>query len=150
MSNYCTHAQIAVLLEKKGGFDTDKTPTATQVDDIIDQTTNEIDTVLSSIGITAQPTDGKLLATLEKYCSFGAAGVVGITYFSNTSTTNDSKPEWYYSKYEKFLEMLRDDPEIFGIISDSEGIYASNQVTDGTISEDDFNDMFFNNEGFEF
>ena len=150
MANYCTYTQVATLLDKKNGFSDDTQPTSTQVEDIIDQTTNEIDTVLASLGITSQPTSTKLLATLEKYCCFGSAGHVGMTYFRNANDVTKSNAEWYYSKYEKFLAMLREDPEIFGIVADSESLYASNQVEDGTMSESEYNDLFLDDKEFKF
>ena len=66
MANYCTNAQVGVLLGKT--FSATTTPTDTQVDVIITETTKEIDTVLSSIGIAIQPTDTNILGMLQKYC----------------------------------------------------------------------------------
>lgn len=148
MSNYCTNAHVGVLLGKT--FDATKTPTSTEVDVIIDQITKEIDSVLYSIGVTSQPTDLNLLGMLQKYCSFGSAGVTGMTYFRNTNDIVGSNPEWYYGKYEKFLEDLVERPELFGIVTGAETIAVSSNVLDGTYTEDEIKDMMLTNEEYEF
>lgn len=147
MSSYCSSSHVGVLLNKT--FDATSTPTSTQVDVIIDQTTNEIDTVLYSIGVTSQPTDTNLLGILEKYCSFGSAGAVGMAYFRNAGGVEKTNADWYYSKYEWFLKELKESPELFGIVSDAETMIISNQVLDGTYTEEEQQAIMISSEGYE-
>ena len=147
MSNYTTNAKVSVLLGKS--FDASTTPTSTQVDVIIGQITGEIDTILNSIGITSQPTDTNILAMLDKYASFGSAGITGMTYFRNANDVNSSNAEWYYSKYEAFLKKLMENPELLGIITGSTQLVVSNQVLDGTYTESEQNDILLSSEDYE-
>lgn len=147
MSNYCTYSDVEVLLNKQ--FNASTTPTSTQVTEVITQITQEIDTILYVVGITAQPTDTNILGMLKKFCSFGSAGIVGISYFRNASGVSGSNADWYYTEYKEFLQKLKDDPEILGIVADTESLTCANQVTDGTYSEDDMEDLIMPSEDFE-
>jgi len=122
MANYCTNSQVGVLLNKN--FDSTTTPTSTQVDDIIDQVTREIDVTMSSIGISSQPTDSNVLGMLERYCSFGSAGITGMTFFRNANDVNGSNAQWYYDQYRNFLKELADNPELLGISLGTDSLYV--------------------------
>ena len=147
MSNYCSYADVGLLLNKT--FNDTTTPTDTQVTSIITQITKEIDAVLKVAGISAQPTDTNILGLLQKHCSFGAAGITGISYFRNASGISGSNAEWYYSKYEEFLKEVKENPDILGISAGSETISVSNPVLDGTITETELKDIILQSGDFE-
>jgi len=143
MSNYCTAAQVAVLLNKKEFSDsTPTTPTETQVTEVCAMITNEIDVILNMIGITAQPTDTSILGMLKKYASYGSACMVGMSYGRNFSSIEGSQPKYFCDEYKEFLKTLRENPEILGIIAGADSLTVSSNVLDGTYTEDEIDELF--------
>lgn len=138
MANYCTVDDVSVLIYSESGkFDGSSKPTSTQVTGIITQKTAEIDLYLKRGGITTQPTDSTVLSYLKYMCSLGAACLIGRTYFTNLSNVNDTQPASYCQEYKDFLKELKEDPELIAGTTGDESYILGNQVTNGTVDEDD-------------
>lgn len=137
MADYCTVTDIEVLLGfEEGLFSVTSRPTLTAVQREIDQVTQEIDFVLASVGITTQPTDTRVLGRLRNCCQFGVAWKIGYSSFGNNTGVDDSQPDTYRQQYQDCLQDIRDNPNLYGAVTGDEAIYISNQVTDGTTTED--------------
>lgn len=143
MSNYCSVSEIEIFLY--GGnltFSASTKPTLVQVTDIIDQVTNEIDLVLEVIHITNQPTSAKILAYLKKICIWGTAGRIGNTNNSTTTSyAKDTRIGYYLEKYEAELEKIASGNSFLGAVTDTDSLLVSNNVLDGTYTEEDINSL---------
>lgn len=146
MSNYCTAEDVQVLLGYPNAFNTDSNPTLTQVNNIIADVTNEIDFTLKSIGITVQPTDTTLLGRLSIACKYGVACQVGMSEFGNNTSVNDSQPGYYCGKYQDILDDIKNNKEAYGVVTDDTTLYVSSNVLDGTDTEAEINDSYFDKE----
>lgn len=129
MANYCVAEDVQVLIGQNIAFNNigstttgGTKPTLTQLNSIIADITNEIDLQLSVIGITAQPTDARLLAKLKNGCVYGSAARAGFGTLNMSGSTGDTKPKTYWDMYQAFLKEMLDNPEIFGITADSESV----------------------------
>ncbi len=145
--NYCTASDIKVF----AGFNRDFSdtapitkPTLTELNVIIADTTNEIDLQLSSIGISAQPTNSLILSQLKKICIYGVAGKIGIIpNAGNTTNPETSRTNYYLSQYEKLLKEIVDSPEKYGGLSgEDDYCQVSSNVLDGTNTESEIKDNF--------
>jgi hypothetical protein len=134
MPAYCTASDVGVLLQLDF-TDANAQPTESQVNTICSQITSEIDLYLKAEGISTQPTDSDILNMLKKYCSLGAACMVGRTYFGNVDAITGSQPDSYCVQYQDFLKSIGDKPEIFGAASGDETAVFDNQVTTGNKAE---------------
>ena len=141
MSNYCTAADVSVLL----GVDTfgaTTRPTSTQVNSIIANVTNEIDFVLAAVGITTQPTDTKILGRLAIACKYGVAAQVGMSGYGNAMSVDNSQADKYQQRYQEILDEIKASPELYGQITGDSGMYMSGPVADGTWTSDEVEDRF--------
>ncbi len=141
MSNYTTAENVAVLL----GFDnfsSSTRPTQAQVNSIIADVTNEIDFVLSAVGITTQPTDTKLLGRLSIACKYGVACQVAMSTFGNSTGVDGSQGDKYCEKYKEILDDIKDNPTLYGVVTGDSGMYISNVVSDGTYTETKIKDLY--------
>lgn len=138
---YCVAADVQALLQQNT-FDNsgDTQPTLSQVNKIIDQRTAEIDNILRLNGYSLPITDATTLKLLEQYCSYGSACTVGMTYFGNNDTVNDSQPVWFCNEYKDFIKELKESPETL-IPNGGQSLIISNQVLDGTQTEAEFDDL---------
>lgn len=124
--NYCTAADVQSISGYPMAFNDIGTgqgsskPTLTQVNSNIAAVTNEIDLYLAKIKINLQPTDAKILGKLKIICTYGAAAMSGFGYLNQTVTT--SKPKTFWDIYKDYLKELLDNPEIYGVVSNSESI----------------------------
>lgn len=138
MANYCVAGDVKVALGYIDDFSSDSRPTLTEVNTIITDTTNEIDFYLKSVGINTQPTDSTILGRLSKACIYGSSGNTGLGYLNNSADVVDTLAEYYLKKYQEILDEIKEKPELYGLVVDSNAIYAQNQVTDGTMTEAEF------------
>ena len=147
MANYITQQEVAVLL----GFDNFSSitrPTETQVNSIIADITNEIDFVLSGIGITTQPTDTRLLGRLAIACKYGTACQVAMSAYGNATGVDGSQGDKFCEKYKEILDDIKENPELYGAVTGDSAMYMSNQVKDGTYTETQNSDRYIS-ESFE-
>lgn len=142
MANYCTNEDIQVLLQMNSSFSASTTPTSTQVETEIDNITKEIDVYLRAIGITSQPIDTNVLGMLKKYCGYGVACRVGMSFQRNEEGVRGTQAEFYCQKYQEFLDKILEHPEIITDTVDASDLFISNQVQDGTITENDLNKKY--------
>ena len=133
MSNYCEAADIGIALGAQVTYSVTSRPTLTQVEAIISNITNEIDFVLSSVGINTQPTDSRILGRLKEACIIGSAARVGFAYLNPNQDADNTLPGLYWKRYQDILKEIKDSPEIYGVISDTT-MYISSPVIDGTIT----------------
>ena len=148
MANYITQQEVAVLL----GFDNFSSttrPTDTQVNAIIADVTNEIDFTLSSIGITTQPTDTRLLGRLAIACKYGVACQVAMSAYGNSTNTDGSQGDKFCEKYQAILDDIKNNPTAYGAVTGDSAMYMSNQVQDGTWSETETTDLYIS-ENYEY
>ena len=143
MASYTTATKVAVLLGYDD-FTTTTRPTLAQVNTIISDITFELDFVLSSVGITTQPTDLKILARLDLAAKYGTAGQVGMSIGINSDSVNGSQGNIYSDKYEKILREIKTDPEYYGKITGDAMTYMSNPISDGTMTQREFDGVFVN------
>lgn len=141
MSNYCTQGEVAVLLGLDS-FSSVTRPTDTQVNSIIADVTNEIDFVLSSIGITTQPTDTRLLGRLAIMCKYGTACQVAMSAYGNSTGVDGSQGDKFCEKYQSMLDDIKDNPASYGVVTGDSAMFISNQVSDGTWTESDTKDLY--------
>lgn len=141
MANYTTANEVAVLIGYDN-FSSTTRPTDTQVNTIIANVTNEIDFMLASIGVTTQPTDTRLLGRLAIACKYGVACQVAISGYGNVDSVDGSQGDKFCENYKEILDDIKNNPENYGAVTGDSSMYMSNQVTDGTISEDDYNNRF--------
>jgi hypothetical protein len=141
LANYITQQEVAVLL----GFDNFSTttrPTSTQVNSIIADVTNEIDFVLSGVGITTQPTDTKLLGRLAIMCKYGVACQVAMSAYGNATGVEGSQGDKFCEKYTEMINDIKDNPEMYGLVTGDSNMYVSNTILDGTYTESEYDDFF--------
>jgi hypothetical protein len=132
MANYCSNEDVSVLL-RVDAFTATSRPTATQVQAVIEDVTNEIDFVLAGIGIATQPTDTKILGRLTIACKTGVAAQIEV---------DKDKKAAYETKYQAILKEITNKPEMYGSITGNETAYMSNNVTDGTNTEAEIAEKF--------
>ena len=134
---YCSASDVQVALGYQDIFDDSvpTRPTATQVDSIISNITNEIDLYLGLAGINTTPTDVKILGRLKEMCIYGSSARVGFGYLNNAEVVGGSLAHTFWERYQQLLNEIVDKPEIYGGTAGTSTMYASNQVTDGTNSE---------------
>jgi len=145
MSNYTTSAKVAILLGLDS-FSNVTRPTSTQVDAIIADVTNEIDFVLSGVGITTQPTDTKLLGRLDIACKYGVACQVAMSAYGNAMGVDGSQGDKFCEKYKEILDDIKENPQMYGVVTGNSSMYISNQVNDGTFTEEEVTDTFLPND----
>lgn len=141
MANYTTAAKVAVLL----GYDpftATTRPTLTQVDSIITDVTKEIDFVLSSVGIVVQPTDSNILGRLDLACKYGTAAQVGLAVIGNADNTDGTQGNLFKSWYDKILDEIVKNPELYGAVTGDSVSYMSSNITDGSLTQADFDKTF--------
>lgn len=141
MANYCSNSDVAVLLGYDNFSNTDR-PTSTQVTSVIANVTNEIDFVLSGVGITTQPTDSRILGRLNIACKYGTACQVAMSAYGNSLSVDGSQGDKFCEKYKEILDEIKENPELYGAVTGDTSMYVSNQVTDGTWTEADNEDRF--------
>lgn len=141
MANYCSNDDVSVLLGLDS-FSSTTRPTSTQVTSIITDITNEIDFVLSGVGITTQPTDSRLLGRLSNACKYGTACQVAMSAYGNSLSVDGSQGDKFCEKYQEILDEIKENPELYGAVTGDTSMYISNQVIDGTWTEDDNEDRF--------
>lgn len=134
MANYTTYADVAVLLGIDN-FSATSRPTSTQVNSIIADVTNEIDFTLAGVGITTQPTDTKLLGRLSIACKYGVACQVAMSAYGNSTGVDGSQGDKFCEKYKEILDDIKENPEMYGLVTGNSAVYISNQVEDGTFTE---------------
>jgi hypothetical protein len=145
MANYCEVSDIQFMLGHKEAFSADSTPTSSQVTTAIEDVTGEIDFELQAAGISVQPTNANLLKKLSVICKNGVACQVGMSQFGNNDTVNDSQPNSYCENYKDALKDISDNPAKYGLVTGDENIMIGNNVTDGTNTESEINDMIPDN-----
>lgn len=141
MANYCDAEDVSVLMGLNV-FDATSRPTLTQVNAIIADKTNEIDFVLSGVGITTQPTDSKILGRLALACKYGSASDVALSVYGNAAGVDGSQGEYFGRKYKEIIDEIKEMPELYGYITGDSNLTASNQVLDGTYTESEINDGY--------
>lgn len=140
---YCTYEDVGTLLQLK--FDTTTSnPTSTKVTGIIDLVSSEVNMSLLSAGI-ALPTIGTDLYNVVKLKVMqGSAGIVGFTGYGNTEDVVGSQADYYRKEYMAFLLQLKKDPGAF--LATINAVYAGNQVTDGTYTEESISEVLIGND----
>lgn len=143
MANYCNNEDVSVLLGLDN-FSSLTRPTSTHVTTIITDVTNEIDFVLSGVGITTQPTDTKILGRLSIAAKYGVACQVGMSAYGNAAGVDNSQADKYCQKYQEILKEIVEKPELYSSITGDSGMYASNPVQDGSFTETEIKDRYLN------
>lgn len=141
MADYCSAGDVSALL----GFDTftvSSRPTLAQVNSIIGDVTNEIDFTLSSIGITTQPTDARLLGRLAIACKYGVACQVAMSAYGNSTGVDGSQGDKFCEKYQLILDDIKTNPQLYGVVTGDSGMFLSNNVADGTNTETEIKELF--------
>jgi hypothetical protein len=142
VANYCSAEDVQVLLGNDIAYDANSRPTLTQVNNWIGIVTKKIDFTLKSVGITTQPTDTDILGQLNDICAQGVACRIGMAGFGNNTSVEDSQPGYYCKAFEEALKDIKERPEDYGLITGDDTVYMNNIVTDGTITEDEYNERF--------
>lgn len=132
--NYCSAEDVQVALGYSDAFTATTRPTLAQVNVIIENITNEIDLYLNMVGIADQPTDTRILGRLKEMCTIGSSARVGFGYMNNSDNVSNSLADKYWTRYIEMLKEIKEDPEIYGVTSDSTSFITSN-VIDGTTTE---------------
>lgn len=140
--NYCTAEDVQVLVGSPDAFNSNSTPTLAQVNSIIADITNEIDFTLKSVGISVQPTDATLLGRLTLACKYGVACQVAMSGYGNTGSVEGSQGDKYCEKYKEVLDDIKENPELYGVVTGDSAMYASNRVVDGSITEAELKDKY--------
>jgi len=141
MSNYCGAEDVSILLGLDS-FSTTTRPALSQVNSIIADVTNEIDFVLSGVGITTQPTDARLLGRLSIACKYGVACQVAMSAYGNAVSVDGSQGDKYCTKYQDILTDIKNNPEMYGSVTGDSTAYMSNPVLDGTYTEAQLNSEY--------
>lgn len=117
-------------------YSTSTSPTLSQVTDIIEQVEGEIEVALSGLGLTVPVTNTILLDFVRKYSGMGSAGLVFQRY---GKSENDFRlGDWYYTKFENWIEKLINDKNYQGNIKEIvgantyTGLYIGSNATDTT------------------
>lgn len=97
---YCTQEYVGTLMQQT--FDSTSTPKSTDVSDIIDQITAEIDLSLGMNNITVPVTNANKLLVLKRICGMGSAAMVEMSWNKNYETLSARVIKWL-ELYEKFL-----------------------------------------------
>lgn len=139
MSNYCTSTDIKVLLGYRTAFSASTYPTLTEVEQEIDNVTNEIDFYLAGVGISTQPTDARILGRLRKLCGYGVAGLIGQSRLSAENVDGIQSND-YLDRYRLGLDEITKKPFLYGVVTGDSNTFISNQVIDGTMTEDEYSD----------
>jgi len=132
--NYCAVADIQLAM---GGitFSSTSKPTLTQITDMIADCSGEIDLAFDSIGIQII-TSTKILSWAKRTCIYGVAGQASIQFNATTMVNGQgSRTNEYLKAYEKRIDSITKTPELFGVTADVSSNPISNQVLDGTITE---------------
>lgn len=141
---YCTEAQVEAKIQQL--VDTTTTPTAAETQGFIDETTGELNIYLTNAGVSLPVSDANLLLMLQKYCSYESAYQVLVTFFGNVIDVENSQADYYHQQYLSFLEELKNNKEIFQGGGVASGTYnLDNNVTDGTYTENEVNDLMLDN-----
>jgi hypothetical protein len=117
-------------------YSTTTMPTLAQVSDIIEQVEGEINTALSGLGLTVPVTNATLIDYIRKQSAMGSAGLTLQRYGQNDADFRLA--DWFYTKYETWIEKLITDEKyqnsIKEIVGGSAytGIYIGSNFTDGT------------------
>lgn len=141
MANYTTASKVAVLLGYDS-FTTTTRPTLAQTEAIITDVTSEIDFVLSSVGITVQPTNSNILGRLDLACKYGSAAQIGMATIGNADSTTGSQGNTYKIWYDEILNEIKTNPDFYGAITGDTVSYMSNAVHDGTITQAQYDSTF--------
>jgi len=139
--NYCDSTDVNVIMGVDA-FSSTTRPTLTQVNTIISDITNEIDFVLSGVGITTQPTDSKILGRLGIACKYGSASHVCLSVYGNNTSVDGSQGEYFGRKYKEILDEMKTDPELYGLITGDSNLVISNIVLDGTNTESEISNGY--------
>lgn len=139
--NYCTAEDVSVLLGFTP-FRDDTRPTLSQVNSIISDITNDLDFTLSSIGVTVQPTDTKLLGRLAIACKYGVACQVAMSTYGNSTGVDGSQGDKFCEKYKEYIDDIKNNPQMYGVVTGDSSMFISNQVTDGTWTEADTTNLY--------
>jgi len=136
LADYCNVSDITMSCGSLSFSATTK-PTLVEVENRISDITNEIDFVLYGAGIKEQPTDARILGRLKEACRLGVSGWVLYSRYGNSEKNNQGNK--YLEKYEQILEDIKSNPNNYGAITGFETISMSNQVLDGTYTEEQNN-----------
>lgn len=141
---YTTLDKVAAITGFES-FSTTTRPTQTQVTDMINDVTGEMDFVLSSKGITTPITNSNLLRKLDIICKYGVACQVLISGYGNADSVDGSQGDKFCEKYKEYLQDIKDNPEDYGYITGNSTMFIGNQVSDGTYTESEITDRYMAN-----
>jgi hypothetical protein len=131
---YCTADDVRVELGFTEAFDATTILTEAQVTAIIAQVEGVINVNLKRAGVTASAvTDADQLSFLKDLTIAGAACRVGLTYFGNNTSVNDTQPTHHCEYFREMAYNIDALSEIFTPADD--GGILENQVTSGSVSE---------------
>lgn len=110
-------------------------PTLAQVSDIISQVEGEINTTLNGLGVSVPVTNVTLIEYVRKFSGMGAAGLTLQRY--GKSDADFRLADWFYTKYETWIDKLILDEKYQGNIKEIagtsySGFYVGSNFTDGT------------------
>jgi hypothetical protein len=138
---YCLYSDVGVLLSLN--FNIDSKPTDSQVADIINMISSEVNMTLLSVGI-AVPTSGDLFNVLKSRVMQGSAGIIATTYYGNSDSVESGQGAYFTKQYREFLAELKAKPDLFKSMYSS--LLLSNPLTDGSMTDEQLDDMMIGNE----
>lgn len=125
---YCVIADVEAINALRGSYSATTKPTSTQVTGMIDMIYAEINAVLSSAGVTVPVTTTDFMKLTN---ALGAAAMAEAAAGMPGKSENKDPRDWRWEKYERNLEMLKNDPSLSGGSASTSGQYAVNDFTSG-------------------
>lgn len=135
--SYCTYTEVGTMLALT--FGTDSVPTDVKVSDITEMISSEINLYLKMAGVDIPTIGTDLYNVVRLKAMQGSAAVVALSYYGNSDAVKDGQGSYYQDQYDKFLTMIKENPEVF--VSTYTSLEFSNQYTDGDMTEDEFEDI---------
>jgi hypothetical protein len=77
---------------------------------------------------------------------YGAAGLVGVTYYRNVESLEGSQGDYYLKRYREFIEDVKKNPSLYNGLTGAGELYVSNQVLAGYETEDSITDVLIGND----
>jgi hypothetical protein len=141
---YCNYSDVGLLLQFT--YDTNSNPTAAKVTDVIALIASEIEMALIGVGI-ALPVAGTNLYNLVRLNNmYGAAGIIGVTYYRNTEDIDGSQGDYYRKLYMEFLLNIKKNPNFYNSVSGGSNSTIGNQVTAGYETAESITDVLIGND----
>lgn len=141
---YCDYEDVGLLLQFT--FDTASNPTAAKVTTICGLIASEIEQAFILAGVGLPVAGSRLYDVTRLNNMYGAAGLVGVTYYRNVESLEGSQGDYYLKRYREFLEDVKKNPSLYNGLTGAGELYVSNQVLAGYETEDSITDVLIWND----